>query len=281
MDATLSTGLVQTESRSAHPAWRSTIPWALFGWMIPPLILLSLSGSKLMTYVLPLFPGIAIWLAHGLLSREGKPVPKSATWTQIGFLGLFGSIVFFGVEFTKWLPVEITVDRWFLPLWVLAISGIIVAFWRLRQGITERRIAVAAMAAAIVWSVLASQTIHFGSLLGMGASARPLAERLQEEPDWERAQIIVAETNCHGIGFYLQQLVEGTRYHADIVLEPTPEMEARIHEGGAELRFRDPENIPCYLITREREVKYWKYCGEKWTMLQQEGRFVLLRYNPL
>jgi len=37
--------------------------WLLMGWIIPPFIILSLSGSKLLTYLLPLFPAFALGLA--------------------------------------------------------------------------------------------------------------------------------------------------------------------------------------------------------------------------
>jgi 4-amino-4-deoxy-L-arabinose transferase-like glycosyltransferase len=53
------------------PAFR-TARWALAGWLLPPLALVSLSGSKLATYVLPLFPGVALWMAHRLLARNSR-----------------------------------------------------------------------------------------------------------------------------------------------------------------------------------------------------------------
>lgn len=41
----------------------------LLGWTIPPFIILSLSGSKLLTYVLPLFPALALAVAVRLQGR--------------------------------------------------------------------------------------------------------------------------------------------------------------------------------------------------------------------
>ena len=262
-----------------YPNWREAIPWALLGWLLPPFLLLSLSGSKLVTYILPLFPGIALGLAHGLLSHD-KPTPaKVAIWAQIAVFTLAGTFVLAAVVFPGCLPKPIHFDRWFLPVWILAVGAAGFASWRLRLGMTELRIAALAVTATLVWSALASQTVHFGPLLGTGASLRPLAERLRKEPGWEQAQIIVAGTRRHGMEFYLRRPVDTTREHADIVLAPTPDLEARLHESTQNLRFPDDPAIPCYVIVRQRELDRGHFPEQRWTRLCQEGDFILLRLN--
>jgi hypothetical protein len=39
--------------------------WLLLGWIVPPFLILSLSGSKLLTYLLPLFPAFALGMTYG------------------------------------------------------------------------------------------------------------------------------------------------------------------------------------------------------------------------
>ena len=39
--------------------------WLLLGWIIPPFLILSCSGSKLLTYVLPLLPAFSLGMVHG------------------------------------------------------------------------------------------------------------------------------------------------------------------------------------------------------------------------
>ncbi len=47
----------------------------LLGWLLPPFLILSLSGSKLPTYPLPLFPGLSLLLVAWWQSRGASPRP--------------------------------------------------------------------------------------------------------------------------------------------------------------------------------------------------------------
>jgi hypothetical protein len=132
-----------------------------------------------------------------------------------------------------------------------------------------------ALAALLVWMTLSSQLVHLGPVMRMQASMRPIAERLRQEPDWEAAQIIVAHTRAHGLKFYLGRLTDATLDKSDVVLDPTPEIEERLHLSIEELRIRSSGGLPAYLVTREREVDRLEP-GE-WTVLAREGAFVLLR----
>ncbi len=252
-----------------------TIRWALVGWLVVPFLLLSLSGSKLPTYVLPLFPGIAIWLAAGLLSQRRSRTLSIVVGLQV--LVVVGLGLTVGVLVTRdgLLPVSVELDGWFLPLLALAVVSVIAAGWSLHRGVTETRLAGLALAALLVWATLSSQLVHLGPVMRMQASMRPIAERLRQEPGWETAQIIVAHTRAHGLKFYLGRLTDATLDKSDVVLEPTPEIAARLHPSIEELRIRDSVGLPAYLVTRDREVERLEP-GE-WTVLAREGAFVLLR----
>lgn len=155
---------------------RHVVPWAILGWVIVPLILLSFSGSKLMTYVLPLFPGISLWFAHGLMSSHQSKVSRMAFTIQLLVLlalcGAVMAIVFFpGVT-----PSLVAFDPWFLPLLLCLCVLCAFACSRLLRGITETRVANIALLSIAIWSALNSQLGNVGPLLARGASLRPLAE---------------------------------------------------------------------------------------------------------
>ena len=257
-----------------HKSHRA-VGWALLGWVVAPFVLLSLSGSKLLTYVLPLFPGIAIWLAAGLLSRGRSRAGSILVGFQVLVLVVLGLTV--GVLVTRdgFLPVAMELDGWFLPLLGLAGAGVIAAGWSLNRGITETRLAGMALAALLVWVTLSSQLVHMGPVMRMQASMRPIAERLRQEPDWETAQIIVAHTRAHGLKFYLGRLTDATLDKSDVVLAPTPGIDSRLHTSIQELRIRDSDGLPAYLVTRDREVE--RLQPGEWTVLAREGAFVLLK----
>ena len=251
------------------------LQWALVGWLVVPFALLSLSGSKLMTYVLPLFPGIALWLANGLLRRERGRTLSISIGVQVLVLVVLSLSVGVVVVQDTLLPVTVELDAWFLPLLGLAVACLVVAGWFLRRGVTESRLAGMALSALLVWVTLSSQLVHLGPIMRMQASMRPMAERLREEPDWETAQIIVAHTRAHGLKFYLGRLTDATLDKSDVVLEPTSEIAARLHPSIEKMRLRDDGRSAVYLVTRDRELKRLKLDG--WTTLLQEGSFVLLK----
>jgi hypothetical protein len=173
------------------------------------------------------------------------------------------------------LPPTVELDGWFLPLLGLAAVFMVGACWSLSRGIEESRLAGVTLAALVLWMTLASQLVHLGPIMRMQASMRPIAERLREEPDWEKAQIIVAHTRAHGLKFYLGRLTDATFDKSDVVLEPTPEIEARLHPSIEELRIRDTGGLPAYLVTRDREME--RLQPGEWTVLAREGAFVLLK----
>ena len=262
------------EKRRSGDGERAT-HWALLGWLVVPFALLSLSGSKLMTYVLPLFPGIALWLANGLLRRaRGRSLSISVGVQVLVLVALALSVGLVVIQNTL-LPVTVELDAWFLPLLGLAVACVVVAGWALRRGVTESRLAGMALSALLIWMTLSSQLVHLGPIMRMQASMRPVAERLREEPDWQSAQIIVAHTRAHGLKFYLRRLTDATLDKSDVVLHPTPEIEERLHPSIEELRIRDSGGIPAYLVTRVRETERLRP-GE-WTVLAREGAFVLLK----
>ena len=248
---------------------------AFVGWLVVPFILLSLSGSKLMTYVLPLFPGIALWLASGLLPQSKSRALSICVSIQALVLVVLALTIGVLVAQSSFLPATVELDDWFLPLLCLAAVSIVGAGWSLSRGVTESRLAAVTLAALVLWMTLASQLVHLGPVMRMQASMRPIAERLREEPDWEMAQIIVAHTRAHGLKFYLGRLTDATLDKSDVVLEPTSEIAARLHPSIEKLRLRDDGRSAVYLLTRDRELKRLRLDG--WTPLFQEGSFVLLK----
>ncbi|MBU0677054.1 MAG: glycosyltransferase family 39 protein [Verrucomicrobia bacterium] len=267
-------------SRTSEANDRSHIArHALLGWLVPAFLLLSFSGSKLVTYILPLFPGVALWLAHALAKRtrsRGLTLSAIAQTLILLSLGAGMAVVILRPEL---LPRPLETDRWFLPLWTVATALAVSAAWTIHRGITETRVVRLSLASILMWLLLMSQLVHFGPVLGRQASLKPLADRIRQEPGWEQAQIIVAGRRGHGIEFYLRRLVDTTRREADIVLQPPPEIEARLHESVSDLRISNVGGLPCYVIAQNGDLERGAFPETQWTLLQKEGVFVLLRSN--
>ncbi len=260
--------------------WHSPARWALAGWVIVPFIVLSLSGSKLATYILPLLPGIAIWFAAriSVTARTTRAVTVAIVTQMAVFLMLGVAVVgVLVIDSTLFRPV--TVGVWFLPIWVAAIGMVVLTSWSMREGITLGRVAAMSCVTLLAMTALSSQISALAPIMGSGVSLRRLAERIKQEPEWEQAQIIVAGTQGHGMEFYLRRLVDGTRKEADVALPLTPNLAARIHPSVHEIRFAT-NAAPCFVVTKERNLRHGQFPAPEWTAIQREGAFVLLRRQP-
>ena len=80
--------------RAGRPAWRALPPgWRRVAvcWVLVPFGLFSLSSSKLILYVLPLFPGLALltaWAIGQLPAAARARLPRQLGWFYGGVLGL-------------------------------------------------------------------------------------------------------------------------------------------------------------------------------------------------
>ncbi len=253
--------------------------WALAGWIVVPLVLLSLSGSKLATYILPLLPGIAIWLAFHFEYLSPSRALTVAVLVQMAVLLIVGIAPMAGLLMEIAWPRGVVVDAWFPLLWLASIGMALCASWKLRQGITQLRATVLSLSIMLAIAVFSSQIDRLAPVMGTSVSLRPLAERIMREPDWKHAQIVVAGAQAHGMEFYLRRLVDCTRKEAEIVLPQTPELAARIHPTSRDIRFAT-DGTPIYVVTKERNLRRGEFPELEWDVVQRTGSFVLLLRQP-
>lgn len=253
---------------------------ALAAWVLPSLLLISISGSKLMTYLLPLLPGLALWLAPRLLDHPtGRGLTRTAMAQTFLYALTGGAFIAVALYFGRSGPdAPVRLDWWFTPMFLTALMFAATAFWVLRYGMTETAIAWASVGAMTVYLALASQVGNLMPVLGTGASLKPLAEALRDEPGWESAQIIVAGTRRHGLAFYLHRVVDTTVGHADGLVAPDPTSGRRLHASMERLDLRDAPGHPAYLLIRDRD-RAGRFLETEWTVIGRSGSLVLLRHN--
>ena len=253
--------------------------WALVGWIAVPFVLLSLSGSKLATYILPLLPGIAI----GLASRLDALVPSRAL--TVGVFAQMAVLLILGISPVVAPVVDsarfrgVVLDPWFRPVWLASMGMAMVASWKIRQGVQLPRAAALSLSVLVALAALSSQVDALAPVMGTAVSLRPLAERILRESRGERAQIVVAGTQGHGLAFYLRRPVDGTRKEAEIVLPMTSELAARIHPTSRDIRFAT-DGSPIFVVTKDRNLRRGEFPDMEWDVVQRAGSFVLLRKTP-
>ncbi|PZO11194.1 MAG: hypothetical protein DCF25_19870 [Leptolyngbya foveolarum] len=151
-------------------------------WLLLPLVIFSLSSSKLMLYLLPIYPGIALVLACSLANFVPSTL-KGITRIFFGFYELIGGLALFGVLIAQRLGADIVVS-WpmiAIALFLLLIPPIVCLILRS----PPLRISVMAFLCTMTITLYGSYFLQANELLLGGT--RPLAQfiktqGLQDQP---------------------------------------------------------------------------------------------------
>ena len=255
--------------------------WLLVGWIVPPLLILSLSGSKLATYVLPLLPAIALLVARWCEVNAESHAGRIAIGASVALALLVGVA----------LPVVLIVMRLTVPLYEAASFSLafsvllvllIVLFAKLLASVVRRRatmetVIALACGAAVLWVGVLTQADSL--LVEEGASVRPLAEIIKRTPGTDTAQVFAVAVRGNGLEFYLQRLVSRTKKQSDIVLPPDEANRRRVI-GSAELYLKTLGDRPAIGIVNPRELKPGGLFVT-WHVLGRAGRHTLVANDAL
>jgi 4-amino-4-deoxy-L-arabinose transferase-like glycosyltransferase len=265
----------------AWRAWRAresvaAESWLLGGWIVPPFVLLSLSGSKLATYVLPLFPPLALLMARWCATHADGPA----------FRRVVGGSVVCALVATSALPLVLAVLQSYDPLYrdvrfatefALLLVVLTVFFAALLVSVVRRRVTTSAVlalggGATVLWVGLLTQADRL--LVTEGASVRPLARIIETMPAAATAEIFAFQVRGNGLEFYLRRLVRRTKKQSAIVLPPSKEQRRRV--------ITSLESYPSGLGLRPAlglvSPKALKPGGQfaAWHVLGRSGRYALV-----
>ncbi len=259
----------------------------LSAWLIIPFLILSMSGSKLPTYVLPLFPALAVALgaAFSSATQNGNLasfLPKSIRVAMA--LCLVAISVFYPIadHFVVKPSLAISASMY---IWT-ALFSLAAIVWLVRGWNHSGKHLVLSYAclALLIWLPLPSHIFGWNDLLKQQACVETLAKRiLTESADDEKPpRVISCEIRANGLEFYLGQTVEITRGTADIA--PTPEdsrlsreITTVLHKKSNSVsKLKSGQGIPIYVVTRKNQYER-DFKKREWTLLQTAGDFVLLR----
>lgn len=195
-----STGLPAT----LRAAWRrgEDFDRFLLCWIGFPLLFFSCSGSKLPTYLLPIFPALALLTARasrtpGLLRALGS----TALATVAVFAGLVAAYLTVGPapEITP-----ATLHLWALAAWLAVLT--VLALVRRPSSTEDRWFAIPGWGFAVGLLILASA---LGPCDG-AYSARSLAASLRRETP--EAVVVEVADHLHGLPFYLDRRIVQVAY---------------------------------------------------------------------
>ena len=262
----------------AWSAWRkmrnrSLAPaqWALGAAVAVPFAVVSCSGSKLLTYILPLYPPLALALAAWL--EKGT----RSLWTKIGWGTAGGILLVFSpllwtVQFFWSEASGVSPSPPYLIGVPLAVIGMGLVFWKKKE---KPLIWIGALAvvAIMIWHGACLEMGRINDLLGRQASVRPLA-RLVEKHQPER--LFIYRARAAGLLFTTDRRVWINRADADVVIEPSTEAKGRFFEKPEDLRQGLSSGQRVEGITL-RHVFRAEFDPTKWEIVGRSGEFFLVR----
>lgn len=246
----------------------SPVGWLLLGWVIPPLIILSFSGSKLPTYILPLFPALALAGGRGLSVNL-----KSRLWLSAWVLTILALVAIVGafVGMGRWAGFSVPEMR---PL--LAVAFVLgLALWR-RPAIA---IPVLGAGMSLGWVLGVAQIGVFNDHLAQQATVRPLADVLRRHADVGKATLFTCDAAAHGWEFYLRRKIYVTRGDSAVVLPLTREQQERLPKSPARMAEQMLAKHPSFGLVRTGRFAS-TFGAERWEVLGRSGDFLLIASKP-
>jgi 4-amino-4-deoxy-L-arabinose transferase-like glycosyltransferase len=246
---------------------------ALLAWILVPLIILTIIRSKLPTYVLPLYPALALLTADWICNQ--------ASTRLIGWLASISAIIALVLPCLPLLLPHLSHQTRMIELHpeliiteaVIFLCTAISILVAARQRDSLRTIFILGGGSIVSWIVAFSMLDTLDKEFGEQASVKPIATLLKSAPDLPNALIYCVGTRAHGIEFYTERLVHESSDKADLALQPAADQKFRLIGNNDSWELNLPVGKPIYLVTTRGELPKMT---QKWNELGSSGSYVLL-----
>ena len=154
-------------------------------WLLLPFVIFALSSSKLMMYLLPIYPGIAIALAS-LLPHLPTSELRGLTRLFIGFYELLGALLLFGVPIAQRLGADIAVTWPMISIALLVLLVPPIVYLLVQQ--PRLRLCAIAFLSMLALTLYSSYFLQANELLLGGT--RPLAQFIKAQGLQDRPVLV-------------------------------------------------------------------------------------------
>lgn len=237
----------------------------LLVWLAYPLVFFSFCGSKLPTYLLPIFPALA------LLTGRASRSPGALRWltrTALATLAVLGGAV------AVYLALGPAPALRPATPYLAALSGVLMlanlVAWRLRNSLDDNR-----------GFLLPAGGFALGLLLLAGAlgpcdgafSARSLARSLRAEPG---AAVVEVADHLHGLPYYLKRRLVQVAYPRETQFDsPASYSRFLFPDLAAYFAARQGSREPTYIVLRRSD--YDAYSQPGWSVVEEAGPWRVVR----
>ena len=249
-------------------------------WLLLPFIIFSLTSSKLMMYLLPIYPGLAIILAS-LIAEMNNSDLKCFTWVFVGFYWLIGAIALFAPLVISVSGTELIIT-WQMILSALIIFAVPLLVYRLASNNPRLRLGAIAL-----FSMLAF-TIYGGYLIGANELAfggtRPLAEFIQSQ-GLEDEPILVYNRLLPSLAFNLDRDII-TLNNGGVERETQFEIDngwkhywLDLHEPASVEQLRNLVQSPSVLVTKSKLTDEWNWLTQNYNQSKTLGKWIIYYFS--
>jgi len=256
----------------------SRVDLALGAWIGIPLVILTLIHSKLPTYVLPLFPAIALLVADWIGNRASIPAIR-----RLVFLTACINVALIGFSFL--LPHlshqmhDLKAEGPLLFLEAALFGMVALLIWlTARREKTLPLLLILGVGSVLAWMVGFDCMDSLDRGFGEQASVRPVSTLLNAAACAPDCQIFCIGTRAHGIEFYTGRFVYESVDKADLAFAPRDDQEYRLIKNDDQWEKNISLDDPVYLVTTRTELTK---LTRKWRELGASGSYLLLELDAV
>jgi 4-amino-4-deoxy-L-arabinose transferase-like glycosyltransferase len=249
----------------------------LFLWFAVILLFFSLSGSKLIPYILPLFPPLALFGSLGMQSMREREISRKKKMLFVFWPLLFAiALVVYALKGTH-VPLDgVFPVVGFLGI-VPAFLGLYFVLHKKSQGSPSLLLLVILLGASYLGGVKC-----LGPLLEPTLSGKALAELIQEERLPEETVLCYA-TYVQGLPFYLKERVALGEYEGELAFgknqDPEGSREWFLSREDVQNLWKDPERRVLLILPNE-DTSFWERLDlTPGIFLGTRGKMLLFRKN--
>jgi 4-amino-4-deoxy-L-arabinose transferase-like glycosyltransferase len=247
---------------------------AICAWVVAPFIILSIIRSKLPTYVLPVYPALALFVADWICNRApGHLVRWIVSVSAVAGIALPAVSLLLPYLSHQTKQIQPPVQLLGIEAGLLLCTGVAILFMA-RSPDPRRMVLTLAGGSILAWIAAFSMLDLLDKDFGEQASVRPIATLLNSAPDIANAAIYCIGTRAHGIEFYTGKLVCESVDKADLALPPSAEQKTRLIDNNDSWESNLPSDRPTYLVTTRSELPKLR---RKWDKLGVSGNYVLAK----
>ena len=251
----------------------SPVLWGVGAAIVIPFVVVSCSGSKLLTYILPIYPPLALALAIWLSGQVCPRCEKTGWGFSLISLGVLGPMLWC-VRYVWSEAAEVTPSPGYL-LAATLLAVILVLVWgiKIRRGDVLVKVGWVAGVAIFLWHGASWEMERINDLLGRQASVCSLA-KLANHHQPER--LFIYRARAAGLLFVTDRKVWISRADADVVVKPSTEAEGRLFEKPGDLKQGLSAGQKVEGITL-RQVFREEFDPKEWEVTGRAGEFLLIR----